>query len=65
MESIEKIPNIQTSLKQDSPTVHLESIMEGKSKLIMGLDFFTVDNRVALKFYKVKGQYFDFYKVKK
>ena len=53
IETIDKIPNIKTSLIQENPSIHLQSIMEGKSKLVMGLDFFKMDNRVALNFYKV------------
>lgn len=40
---LQKIPNIQTSLKQENPVIHLECLLEGKSKMVMGLDFYEVD----------------------
>lgn len=40
---LQKIPNVQTSLKQENPVIHLECLLEGKSKMVMGLDFYEVD----------------------
>lgn len=39
MKSVEKIKNIQTNLKEELDGVRLECLIDGKSKVIIALEF--------------------------
>ena len=65
IQSVEKIKNIQTTVKKDKENWKLECLIEGKSKVTLALDFQDLEGKIGASFYKVEGNCFDFHKVKK